>query len=65
LLDLADEKMEGVPLTLSHVAARQELRALLQAIALPARNSAWAKQVLDDDTPSPLDAQRQPVSSAL
>jgi chromosome partitioning protein len=65
LLDLADEKMEGVPLTLSHVAARQELRALLQAIALPARNSAWAKQVLDDDTPSPLDAPRQPVSSAL
>ncbi len=37
LLDLPDGKAEGISLTLSHVAARQELRALLQAIALPVK----------------------------
>jgi len=53
LLDLSD-----VSMTLSHVAARQELRALLHAIALPSRNSAWARWAMADD-----DAQAAPETS--
>ena len=52
LLDLPDDMTEGISLTLSHVAARQELRALLQAIALPSRDSAWARRVMDEDDAS-------------
>jgi chromosome partitioning protein len=52
LLDLPEGDGADIPLTLSHVAARQELRALLQAIALPQRNSAWARRVLEIDDPA-------------
>jgi len=41
LLDLRDGEL-GVPLNMSHVAARQEVRALLQAIGLPPSRSAVA-----------------------
>jgi chromosome partitioning protein len=47
LLDLPDDRAEGMALTMSHVAARQELRALLQAIDLPAGNGARAGRALE------------------
>ena len=52
LLDLTDDKTESFSLTMSHIAARQELRALLQAIALPARDRARARHVPADDKAS-------------
>ncbi len=56
LLDLPDGKAEGISLTMSHIAARQELRALLQAIALPLGNNLPG----DDATKSSSELARQP-----
>jgi chromosome partitioning protein len=54
LLDLKDRK-NGQSLTLSHVAARQELRRLLDGLGLPRAQSA-GDDCAAESTPSPLKA---------